>query len=101
MKFKQWLRKWLMSDDVEKYPEREVGLIATNPVRKNRIGGGIDRPDDTITFKVYGARGGKIVEASHYDPKTDRSESTLHIIHDDADFAQTLSGIVTVEYLSR
>ena len=55
--------------------------------------------DGVITFKVYGANGGKIVEASRYDDKRDNEVIKLYIIEENADFTESLSRIVTMEYL--
>jgi hypothetical protein len=55
--------------------------------------------DGVITFKVYGANGGKIVEAARYDDKHDQERIKLYIIEENADFTESLSRIVTMEYL--
>jgi hypothetical protein len=48
---------------------------------------------------VYGANGGKIVEASRYDNNRDNEVIKLYIIEENADFTESLSRIVTMEYL--
>jgi hypothetical protein len=55
--------------------------------------------DSVISFKVYGASGGKIVEAGRYNDKHDQERIKLYIIDENADFAESLSKIVTMEYL--
>ena len=55
--------------------------------------------DSVISFKVYGANGGKIVEAGRYNDKHDQERIKLYIIDENADFAESLSRIVTMEYL--
>lgn len=56
--------------------------------------------DETvITFKVYGANGGKIIEAARYDEKRDTEGIRRYVISEDADLADSLAKIVTVEYM--
>ena len=56
--------------------------------------------DDTvINFKVYGANGGKIVETSRYDDKTDNESIRRYVIDENADLSESLAKIVTMEYL--
>lgn len=55
--------------------------------------------ESVITFKVYGANGGRIVETSRYDEKRDTEGIRRYVISDDADLAESLSKIVTVEYM--
>ena len=55
--------------------------------------------ESVITFKVYGANGGRIVETSRYDEKRDTEGIRRYVISDDADLAESLGKIVTVEYM--
>lgn len=55
--------------------------------------------ESVITFKVYGANGGKIVETSRYDDKKDTEGIRRYVIGEDADLAESLGKIVTLEYL--
>jgi len=53
-----------------------------------------------ISFKVYGANGGMIVETSRYNAKRDDSYCiSRYVIDESKDFAESLSHIVTMEYL--
>ena len=55
--------------------------------------------ESVITFKVYGANGGKIIEAARYDEKRDNEGIRRYVISEDADLAESLAKIVTVEYM--
>jgi hypothetical protein len=55
--------------------------------------------ESVITFKVYGANGGKIVETVRYDDKKDTEGIRRYVIGEDSDLAESLSKIVTMEYL--
>ena len=55
--------------------------------------------ESVITFKIYGANGGKIVETSRYDDKKDSESIRRYVIDENADLAESLSKIVTLEYM--
>ena len=55
--------------------------------------------ESVITFKVYGANGGRIVETSRYDEKRDTEGIRRYVIGEEADLAESLAKIVTMEYL--
>jgi hypothetical protein len=55
--------------------------------------------DSVITFKIYGANGGKIVETSRWDEKKDNESIRRYVIDENADMAESLSKIVTMEYM--
>lgn len=57
--------------------------------------------EDVIAFRVYTARGGMVVECMTHDEKRDREQVRLHVIPDSDDFSESLSKIVTMEYLQR
>ena len=112
--FKKWLTrivdKWRMDEWEKNEPE------STEHIRKrkkfgqktnsssiavkshHRVSHNFD-DNSVITFKVYGANGGKIVEALRYDDKRDNEVIKLYIIEETADFTESLSRIVTLEYL--
>ena len=54
-----------------------------------------------MTFRLYPATGGHIVEYAYYDEKTDRNTQALHLIPSDADLGDSLSKIMTLEALKR
>jgi hypothetical protein len=98
--FKRMIGRWAYEyrdtpDDVanECYPSPKLG-------RGNTIGTGrgIDS-EPTLNFKVYSAVGGKIVEFSRYDPKSDRHDRQMYIIGRDEDFGEKIAKISTLEVL--
>jgi hypothetical protein len=98
--FKRMIGRWAYEyrdtpDDVanECYPSPKLG-------RGNTIstGRGIDS-EPTLNFKVYSAVGGKIVEFSRYDPKSDRHDRQMYIIGRDEDFGEKIAKISTLEVL--
>jgi hypothetical protein len=98
--FKRMIGRWAYEyrdtpDDVanECYPSTKMS-------RGNTIstGRGIDS-EPTLNFKVYSAVGGKIVEFSRYDPKSDRHDRQMYIIGRDEDFGEKIAKISTLEVL--
>ena len=54
-----------------------------------------------MNFTVYSATGGKVIQIRSYDPRTDRSLSTLYIITDKEDLGEELAQIITRESFTR
>ena len=55
--------------------------------------------ESVITFKIYGANGGKIVETSRYNEKRDNESVRRYVIDENAELSESLAKIVTMEYL--
>jgi hypothetical protein len=90
---KRWIRNWLRDDDgivSEKYPNRPI-------VRGTKISS--DSSRGSTTFRLISAQGGKVIEASHWDPKTDRENITVYVVSDDEDLTQSFGKIITMESL--
>lgn len=54
-----------------------------------------------MTFRLYPANGGHIVEYSYYNDKTDAHDQALHLIASDQDLGEAISKIMTLEALKR
>ncbi len=54
-----------------------------------------------FTFTVHNATGGKVVEMSNYNPKTDRYTNNLYVITDNEDFGSEIGMIISRESLTR
>lgn len=101
---KKWLREKLHNF---LYPEER--LAAYNDTRKMTgiaiRGGGhnqsLGSESEPLRFTVYNASGGKIVEISHYDQKSDRNYTSLHIITSDENFGEELGKIAFVELIKK
>ena len=55
--------------------------------------------EQVINFTLYGASGGKIVEAVRYDPKNDRERVNRYVITENDDLGDVLAKVVTMECL--
>lgn len=93
-----WIRDWLNGNK-----ERKLSIgLDPRPTSKNSSTAGLTRSyeDTNVTsFRVFGANGGKIVETLRFDPKLGREETELYLVHDDEDFHESLSKIITLAYL--
>lgn len=58
-----------------------------------------NRGDSVLNFRVYPAVGGKVVEFTCYDQKTERNSSTVYIITNEQDFGERIAKIATMENL--
>ena len=103
--FKRMVVKWVREDwnkegfeppEQDCYPSPKMSRansISTISGRAN-----VDS-EPTLQFKVYSAVGGKIVEFSRYDPKSDRTDRQIYIIGKEEDFGEKIAKISTLEAL--
>ena len=101
--FKQMVIKWVREDwenardrPDDCYPSPKMSRGNTISTISGRAS--VDS-EPTLQFKVYSAVGGKIVEFSRYDPKSDRSDRQIYIIGKDEDFGEKIAKISTLEVL--
>jgi hypothetical protein len=99
---KQWLRNKLHNFIFD----RDQELVVSK--HHNTISGGrnhhsqsLGSENEPLRFTVYNASGGKIVEISHYDSRTDRHTTSLHIITSDEDFGEELGKIAFLEAIKK
>ena len=106
---KRWLQRWLGID--QDYDDHQL-VVATNdiwspgpkhtrkrarPISDREVDGRVNG----VTLNIYPATGGKVVEYKYYDADSDSTIVRLHLIPEDADMAQALSKIFTIEGLKR
>jgi hypothetical protein len=99
--FKRMVVNWVKEDrgqipQDDCYPSPKMGrgnTISTISGRNH-----IDS-EPTLQFKVYSAVGGKIVEFTRYDRKSDRHDHQVYIIGKDEDFGEKIAKISTLEVL--
>ena len=82
------LRHWLNEED-------EIKLSRGIVVERDH-----DRPSQNgMNFCLYKAVGGHILESRTYNQKTDRTEGTLYMIHEDQDFAKQVAQAIMLEQI--
>jgi hypothetical protein len=90
---KRKVRQWLDREQDQCYPTpKGIGINSVSSTRDINS-------DASLNFKVYNAVGGKIVEFSRYDRKSDRAEHQIYIIGRDEDFGEKIAKISTLEVL--
>lgn len=88
------LIRWATSEELYAEKCRDVGMVAS---ASNAPMGS----PNGMTFTVYPATGGKVVQFNTYDPRTDKSRQELYVITSDEDLGQELGLIITKESLTR
>jgi hypothetical protein len=82
------LRRWLNEED-------EIKLARATVIERDH-----DRPSQNgMNFCLYRAVGGHILESRAYNPKTDRTDGTLYMIHEDQDFAKQVAQAIMLEQM--
>lgn len=98
--FKQMVVKWVR-DDWDN--ARQDQPAQYNTMTKGGLGIAVSsrevNSDPTLNFKIYNAIGGKVVEFSRYDRKSDRHEHDIYIIGKNEDFGEKIAKIAMLEVL--
>jgi hypothetical protein len=102
--FKRMVVKWVredwenanqpMQDDCYPSPKLSRGNSISSISSRTSIDS-----EPMLQFKVYSAVGGKIVEFSRYDRKSDRHDHQVYIVGKDEDFGEKIAKISTLEVL--
>jgi hypothetical protein len=90
MSIKQWLRNWLMSNDV---------ALATDVVKANRV----SEEDTMLSFSIIKATNGYIVKASQYKPQQRGPDwqHHLYIVKDDEKIPDVIARIMAINALEQ
>ena len=91
-KFKQWsIEAWNSAQEKEVVISSGIGLVEGNSLRSEPV----------LTFTIYNAIGGKLVEFRYHDRKNDRVSTQMYIIGKDEDFGEKIAKIATLETLKQ
>ena len=96
--FKRIVVKWVREDWDNARQEQDCYPAVTS---KNSIGISTRdvNSDPTLQFKIYNAIGGKVVEFSRYDRKSDRHNHDIYIISKEENFGEKIAKIAMLESL--
>jgi hypothetical protein len=74
-----------------------------NSIKASKLATSMDAELESrgVSFNLYSANGGHVVELRNYDEKSDRHKNSLHIIPHDKDLGEALNHIITYEALKR
>lgn len=92
-----WLKKhvikWVREDWDEENKKCRVGLVARPDDQK--------RPDEEpiLTFRIYSAVNGQILEFRRWDRKTDRNHNSTYLIPKDEDIGEYVNKCLSMEIL--
>ena len=97
--FKRIVIKWVREDwdNARNTPQQDC--YPSTKLSSNSINGRDVSSDPTLQFKIYNAIGGKVVEFSRYDRKSDRAFHDIYIISKDEDFGNKIAKIAMLEVL--
>jgi len=99
----KWLDNWILRrakhirsrDETIKSVNRIEGSLSSGNDDRLSIGSSKHR----MSFTVYRANGGMMVEYNRYDERKDQHHCELHIVHPDQNLGDALAKIVTFESL--
>ena len=95
----KWLRKkiiqWVREDwEEERKKNGEKGiLVSSRDVESS------PENDPILTFRIYSANNGQILEFRRYDRKNDRSDNSTYIIEKDRDIGEYINKCLSLELL--
>lgn len=93
---KNWLRRKLRDFlNEEDHPLQTLSLTVRDRDELD------SHEHEPIRFSIFSAVGGKVVEIKTYDKKTDRLNTSLHIIQSDENFGDSIAKIIFMEGLKR
>jgi hypothetical protein len=99
----KWLDNWILKrakrirqrDETMTSIDRQQTGIGISMKEAASIGSSRHR----MSFVVYRANGGMMVEYNRYDDRKDQHQCELHIVHPDENLGEALAKIVTFESL--
>lgn len=97
--FKRMIVKWVRDDWDNAKAEQDCYASPKLGRGMNTVSTRDVNSDPTLQFKIYNAIGGKVVEFSRYDRKSDRHEHDIYIIGKNEDFGEKIAKIAMLEVL--
>jgi hypothetical protein len=99
----KWLKKlvvkWVREDWDNASQVEETYAVPRLRKSNSSIQGSTLDSDAQLTFTVYNAIGGKVVEFRRYDRKTDRSDHSVYVIGKEEDFGAKIAKIAMLEVI--
>ena len=105
----KWFDKWFAKkcrqawEDGNQLQEADMNSVTSVKMRRGLAipVGSSELHSRGVTFTLYKANGGHVVELRDYDPQTDRQSNSLHLVPSDKDMGEALNHIITYEALKR
>ena len=89
--FRTRLRNFLLENNTQKLASAGMPTVSES----DPMGG------EPIRFTITPARGGIVVSIRYYDRRNDRTNDSVHVIHDDQDVAANIGHIVSMELMKQ
>lgn len=86
---KRKIRNWL-SEEVMVEKDRIVSTSTSSDFAHRQ---------NPLHFRIYDAKGGKVVEVYRYDRKTDRENSSLYVVENNENLGDEITKIIFLENL--
>lgn len=102
--FKRWFQKMCAEAWQDAQNERKMAVEAQVPMpiskspHSGRLGG---RGMNGMTFTIYPANGGHVLEYNEWDPITDRNTQRLYIISSSQELGEGIAQVITMEHLKQ
>jgi hypothetical protein len=110
----KWFDKWFLKKarwawSIPQEADSDEGIVRNstrtrhNSIKASKLATSMDAELESrgVSFNLYSANGGHVVELRNYDEKSDRHKNSLHIIPHDKDLGEALNHIITYEALKR
>jgi hypothetical protein len=99
----KWLDDWILRR-AKRIRSREETITSIDRAERGigismKEAASIGSSKHRMSFTVYRANGGMMVEYNRYDERKDHHHCELHIVHPDQDLGEALGKIVTFESL--
>ena len=99
----KWLDNWILKR-AKRIRHRNETMVSIDREQHNigismKEAASIGSSKHRMSFTVYRANGGMMVEYNRYDDRKDQHYCELHIVHPDENLGEALSKIVTFESL--
>lgn len=89
--------QWVLADRVELDGPEATLTWGSNRPRRTVRSNSDELSSNGMTFNLYAAEGGTVIETKFYDRKNDENDHRLYIIPDGEDFNNVLGQIVSME----
>jgi hypothetical protein len=86
---------WALADTYENDIAEKSMVLSTG--RRRRANHPDELSSNGMSFNLYAAEGGTVIETKFYDRKNDETDHRLYIIPDGEDFSNVLGQIVSME----
>lgn len=103
--FKRWFRKKCQEAWEDAQNERKLAVEAQVPMPiakspSTRLGGKHNSLNG-MTFTIYPANGGHVMEYNEWDPITDRNTQRLYIISSAQELGEGIAQVIMMEHLKK